>query len=214
MSAPATSRSAPAFAKTAEGKSRSAGAVPSSGGGEAGRVAPQNIDAEQGLLASCLLENGADVINECLVGKVRPEYFYRSAHQVIYEALVALNAVGVPPDEILVANKLKDMGQLDAIGGHAYLYELTNRIQTTVHAKHWLQIVKEKFFLRQLIRTSQWTVEQAHGAGQGSVPELLGAVESAFFQIQQDTISDSAEPIAKSMDVASKLVAKMLERRG
>ncbi len=178
------------------------------------RVAPHNIDAEQGLLASCLLENGADIVNDCLVAKVRPEYFYRPAHQIIYETLVALNQQGTPPDEILVANKLKDAGQLDAIGGHSYLYELTNRIQTTVHAKHWLQIVREKFFLRQLIRTSQWTVEQANGVGQGSVAELLNQVESAFFQIQQDTISDSAEPIAKSVDLATALVTKMLARRG
>ncbi|HTB64249.1 MAG TPA: replicative DNA helicase, partial [Opitutales bacterium] len=190
------------------------GATPGGSGPEAGRIAPHNIDAEQGLLASCLLENGGDVLNECLVVKLRPEYFYRSAHQIIFEALIALNLQGTPADEILVANKLKDMGQLDAIGGHAYLYELTNRIQTTVHAKHWLQIVRDKFFLRQLIRTSQWTVEQAHGAGQGSVPELLGAVESAFFKIQQDTISDSAEPIGKSVDVATALVNKMLQRRG
>jgi replicative DNA helicase len=219
MSVAATPRpsSAPSFAKTAEGKpggaASSAGAR-ASGGSEGGRVAPHNVDAEQGLLASCLLENGGDVINECLVAKVRPEYFYQAAHQVIYEALIALNSAGVPADEILLANKLKDAGQLDAIGGHAYIYELTNRIQTTVHAKHWLQIVKEKFFLRQLIRTSQWTVEQAHGAGQGSVQELLGNVEAEFFKIQQDTISESAEPLAKSVDIASQLVTKMLQRRG
>jgi replicative DNA helicase len=190
----------------------SSGARPPAPGGD--RVAPHNIDAEQGLLASCLLENGGDILNECLAMKLRAEYFYRPPHQIIFEALTALYNAGIPPDEILLANKLKDAGQLDAIGGHAYLYELTNRIQTTVHAKHWMQIVREKFFLRQLIRTSQWTVEQAHGAGSGSVPELLNAVESEFFKIQQDTISDSAEPIAKSVDVASALVTKMLARRG
>ena len=190
----------------------STGARPPAPAGD--RIAPHNIDAEQGLLASCLLENGGDILNECLAMKLRPEYFYRPQHQIIFEALVALYNTGIPPDEILLANKLKDAGQLDAIGGHAYLYELTNRIQTTVHAKHWMQIVREKFFLRQLIRTSQWTVEQAHGAGQGSVPELLNAVESEFFKIQQDTISDSAEPIAKSMDVATALVTRMLARRG
>ena len=184
------------------------------GGDSGGLVQPHNIDAEQGLLASCLLENGADIINECLACKMRPEYFYRTPHQIVFEALLALYAAGVPPDEILVANKLKDAGQLEAIGGHGFLYELTNRIQTTVHAKHWMQIVRDKYFLRQLIRTSQWTVEQAHGVGQGSVPELLNAVESKFFEIQQDTVSESAEPIAKSLDVATQLVNNMLNRKG
>ncbi len=105
-------------------------------------------------------------------------------------------------------------GFLIWLGGHGYIYELTSRIQTTVHAKHWMQIVREKFFLRQLIRTSQWTVEQAQGVGQGSVPELLNQVESAFFQIQQDTISESAEPVAKSIDAASAMINQMLNRRG
>jgi replicative DNA helicase len=207
-------------------RSDSTGAArPSDAGGAGGaarageRIAPHNIDAEQGLLASCLLENGQDVLNDCLASKLRPEYFYRSAHQIIFEALCDLNKAGIPPDEILLSSKLKDAGQLEAIGGHAYLYELTNRIQTTVHARHWLQIIRDKFFLRQLIRTSQWTVEQAHSAGgqqdgPGGVSELLNSVESAFFQIQQDTISDSAEPLSKSIDTATALVTRMLNREG
>ncbi len=194
---PAATPAAPSFAKAPEGVAQ-----------------PHNIDAEQGLLASCLLENGGDVLNDCLAAKMRPEYFYRPPHQIIFETLIALNQQGLPPDEIIIANKLKDAGQLDAIGGHAYLYELTNRIQTTVHAKHWMQIVREKFFLRQLVRTSQWTVEQVQGVGQSSVPELLNQVESAFFQIQQDTISESAEPVAKSIDAASAMINQMLNRRG
>jgi replicative DNA helicase len=190
------------------------GATSAETGADGDRVAPHNIDAEQGLLASCLLENGADVLNDCLAAKMRPEYFYRPAHQIVFEALCELSKNGTPPDEIILANKLKDTGRLESIGGHTYLFELTSRIQTTVHARHWMQIVRDKFFLRQLIRTSQWTVEQAHGAGQGGVSELLNNVESAFFQIQQDTISDSAEPISKTIDLASALVSKLLAQRG
>jgi replicative DNA helicase len=176
-------------------------------------VQPHNIDAEQGLLASCLLENGLDVINECLAAKMKAEYFYRPGHQIIFETLAQLHAAGVPPEEIVLANKLQEKGQLEAIGGHAYLYEITNRIQTTVHAKHWMQIVREKHFLRSLIRTAQWTVERAHEGG-SDVPELLNAVESEFFKIQQDTISESAESISKSVDTATGLINKMLSRRG
>ncbi len=177
------------------------------------RVNPHNLDAEQGLLASCLLENGMDILNECMVAKVRPEYFYRSSHQLIYEALLELNALGVPPEEIVLANRLQERGQLDAIGGHAYLLEITNRIQTTVHARHWLKIVRDKFFLRQLIRASQWTVEQAYAAT-GDLPELLNNVESEFFKIQQDTITDSAKPISESVDTASAMITKMLTQKG
>jgi replicative DNA helicase len=181
--------------------------------GPSDRVLPHNVDAEQGLLASCLLENGLDIINDCMMVKMKAEYFYRPAHQVIFETLIELFSAGVPPEEILLANKLQEKGQLEAVGGQAYLFEITNRIQTTVHAKHWREIVREKFFLRQLIRTAQWTAEQAHAAG-GDVAELLNTVESEFFKIQQDTISDSAEPISRSVDLASGLINQMLTKRG
>ena len=91
----------------------SSGSRPPAPGGD--RVAPHNIDAEQGLLASCLLENGGDILNDCLAMKLRAEYFYRPPHQIIFEALVALYNAGMPPDEILLANKLKDAGQLEAV---------------------------------------------------------------------------------------------------
>jgi replicative DNA helicase len=76
-----------------------------------------------------------------------------------------------------------------------------------------MQIVREKHFLRQLIRTAQWTAEQAHEPG-GDVPELLNKVESEFFKIQQDTITDSAEPVSKSVDKAAGMIAQMLSRKG
>lgn len=178
-----------------------------------GRISPHNIDAEQGLLASCLLDNGLDVLTECLAAGLVPRAFYRPAHQLIFEGLLALHATGVPPEEIVLANKLQEMGQLEAIGGHAYLYEITGRIQTTVHAKHWLKIVREKHLLREVIRTSQWAVEQAHGCEMGDVEELLGRVEASFMGIQQvqaDTLKSALHWKEQVMDN----VAKMLNRQG
>jgi replicative DNA helicase len=208
----ARSRSSPAAApRTAPGAPQVTAPRPAANAGD--RTLPHNVDAEQGLLASCLLDNGLDIINECLASKMKGEYFYRPAHQLIFETLTELHAAGTPPEEIVLANRLQERGQLETVGGHAYLYEITNRIQTTVHAKHWMQIVREKYFLRQLIRTAQWTAERAHEAG-GDVAELLNSVESEFFKIQQDTISDSAEPISKSVDTATVLINNMLARRG
>lgn len=157
---------------------------------------PHNMDAEQGLLASCLLEHGDKVLADCLKSGFKPPYFYRPAHQHIFAAMVALSQEGKPADEILLANKLKDMGQLDAAGGHAYLYELTERIQTTVHAKHWLGLVREKFLLRTLIRTNQWCIEQAQGANAvpGQVPELLEVVQKSVEALKRESVGDVTQP--------------------
>ena len=161
------------------------------------RVAPHNIDAEQGLLAACLLaDTGAGALNEILSYHVTPEYFYRPAHQLMFGALGRLAQRGAPPEEILLANELQDAGQLAAVGGHSYIYELTARIQTGVFAKHWMQIVREKYFLRTLIRTGQWVVEQGHNAADAPADGAKGvvaAVAGAVAVVQGLIIAQTGE---------------------
>ena len=181
-------------------------------------TAPHNIDCEQGLLASCLMDNGAEILDECLAAGFRPEYFYRPAHQTIFEGLCALQRAGRPPEEIVLANYLQDAGQIDAIGGHAYLFELTNRIQTTVHAKHWMGIVRDKFMCRQVIRTCQWGAEQAHNAGRQKgdsvIPQLMGEIEAAFMGIGGDAKETRAVKAADLMDAFNDRLAAQLSNKG
>ena len=148
------------------------------------RTAPHNIDAEQGLLAAILIDEGLDVIEGCIRAHVTPDYFYRGAHQVIFAAMLALHAKGTPVDELILSNELVARGELSAIGGLAFLYELTNRIETTVHAKEWRSIVMEQYFFRQVIRISQRAVEQAHNATHGDAAELLACVRQEFEQVR------------------------------
>jgi replicative DNA helicase len=157
------------------------------------KEAPHNLDAEQGLLASCLLEDGQNVLNETQAARMTPEYFYRHAHQRIYESMVELMQERKPVDEILLANKLEEAGDFEQLGGHAYLYSLTAKIQTTVHARHWMAIVREKYFLRELIRAGQWTVEQAAGAGSapGQSGAILNAVEGEFQKLRRETMKEA-----------------------
>ncbi len=158
-----------------------------------GRTEPHNIDAEQGLLGCLMLENGPEVLAECIKTGVTPSYFYQIEHQTIFGAMLALNLDGKgASDELQVANWLKDAGELDKIGGHGVLYELTKRVRTTIHAKEWLGIVRDKFIMRQLIRKGHWMVEQAMGAGAapGTVPELVASVQKAIDDIQNSILGN------------------------
>lgn len=176
------------------------------------RVPPHNIDAEQGLLASCII-GGNDVVSLALVTKLSPDYFYRQAHQEIFRAIIQLDEQQKPIDEILLAEQLQHNGQFDAVGGNAYLVELTNRIETSAHARHWMEIVREKYFLRKLIRTSVETIEKAFN-DQDDLDHFLNDVEEAFMEISQDRVSDTAQPVSKSMDDAVQLVNRMIQNRG
>ena len=153
--------------------------------GTAETVQPHNIDAEAGVLGCILLENGGEVLADCLKAGVSPSYFYQAPHHTVFAAMLAVHRDGKQIDEIVLAEKMKGQA-LDSIGGHGALYELSAKVQTTTRAKEWLRIVREKFFLRQLIRNGQWVVEQAMGAGAapGTVGELVSGVQRAIDDIQ------------------------------
>ncbi len=180
------------------------------------RIPPHNRDAEQGLLASCILEGGGRVLNDCLAAKVTPAYFFTAPHQLIFEAIVKLNFSGTGIDEITLCESLRSAGTLEAIGGPTYINELTNRIEVTTHAAHWLGIVREKYFLRQLISTATRTVEIAFNPT-GDLDHLLDSVEKSFFEISQDRITDSAQHVGAdggTVDQAMAMFNTMVNGKG
>jgi replicative DNA helicase len=71
------------------------------------RVPPHNLDAEQGLLASCILDGGGDILSECLAKKLQPDYFFSAAHQLIFRAIVDLSMLGTGVDEITICEALR-----------------------------------------------------------------------------------------------------------
>ena len=187
--------------------------APDAGSVLSDRVPPHNLDAEQGLLASIVLEGGGDILTTCLAAKIKPEYFYDAKHQLIYESAVKLNLAGKSVDEISLCNALHDGGDLAAAGGPSYVNELTRRIEVTAHAVHWMEIVREKFFRRKLITTAQSTVETAFKPGD-SIDQLLEGVERSFFEISQDRVTDSAKHVSGSLSEAIALMNQMMNSKG
>ena len=148
------------------------------------RGSPANLDAEEGLLACCILETGQDIITQCIEAKITPDYFFKPAHQLLFDAIRALYQSQSGIDEIILAEKLNTMGHLDAVGGHAEINRLTNRVETTAHARYWLEIVREKALQRRLISHATALVERAYSGenleallarGEASIAELITA---------------------------------------
>ncbi|HCR37482.1 MAG TPA: replicative DNA helicase [Opitutae bacterium] len=177
------------------------------------RVPPHSIDAEQALLACCVIDGGQESMTHCIEHKIRAESFFKPAHQLIFAALLDLYNEGTPVDEIILAEKLQMRGALDDVGGHAYLNEITDRIATTVHLPHYLERVRDTALLREVIRTATQAVEQAYSP-QEDIDQFLENVEQVFFAISENRTSDSAKSISQTMDVAANLVQRMLQRKG
>ena len=82
-----------------------------------GNPLPSSQDAEQGLLAACIMDASGEVIGRCIEQSFGPDHFYHFKHQLIFDALLDLHRENKEADEILLAEKLSGRGQLDQVGG-------------------------------------------------------------------------------------------------
>lgn len=178
-----------------------------------GKDLPHSKDAEEGLLASMMLDASTDVITTCITAKIREEYFYIAAHRKIFSTIIELFTAKIPIDEIVLLEKLKSKGQLEEIGGITELNRIAGRIETYAHYQHWLQIVKEKYFLRLLITTCHDTIDSV-GDNTDDLDEFLENVESKFMAISKDRVSDTARHAAGVVDEAVQDVQKLIQMKG
>ena len=141
------------------------------------RLPPQSIEAEQSVLGSILIDR--DAIIE-VADFLKPEDFYRQAHGRIYAVMIDLSERREPVDVVTVAEALERTGDLEAIGGRAYLGTLSNQTPTAVHAAQYARIVERKAVLRNLISAAgKIAGHRLRGPGRGPGghrPRRVGAV--------------------------------------
>jgi replicative DNA helicase len=155
------------------------------------RLPPQSIEAEQSVLGAVLIDRDAMIeIAEFL----KPEDFYRQAHGRIYAVMLDLSERREPIDIVTVSEALERSGDLEAIGGRAYLGTLTNQTPTAVHAAQYARIVERKSLLRNLIGAAG----KIAGIGYedpAEVQEAIDRAESELFAVSQRRIGASFSPL-------------------
>jgi replicative DNA helicase len=178
----------------------------------AGRTMPHSLEAEEHLLSCCLLD-GSDTIARCLEAKLSAVAFYSPANRLIYEKLCELYQNHPPVELAVLAEELKTAHQLEAVGGYAYLTQISDRIPTTAQAGYFLDKVRELHLLRELIKTATSTVEQAFNY-QGGLEEFVDRVEQDLFRVTQARISDAAKPMREPTREAVNVINKMMMKKG
>lgn len=143
------------------------------------RQLPQSQEAEQAVICSILLlPSVADEV--ALV--VKADDFSNDANRRIYTKLAEMHDEGIEADVTLLIQRLKDSGEYEAVGGHAYLAELSDAVATAAHAEYYGQIVREKATLRGLIEASTDILRDAYDPT--SEPrQLLSRAEERVFGI-------------------------------
>ncbi len=174
------------------------------------RVPPQSIEAEQGVLGSMLLER--DAIAR-VVEMLRGEDFYREAHRRIYDAMVDLFERGEPVDLITVTDRLKARGQLEDVGGAAYVTSLLDAVPTAANVEYYARLVLQKSLLRQLIAAGTEIVGMGFREEQ-EVEVLLDQAEKLVFGIASRRMAQDFLPIREVLQESFDRIDRRYQDKG
>ena len=181
----------------------------SSSGGPPGLTPPQALEAERSILAAMMLDQSA-------VGRavemMESSAFYRTAHAKLFEAIVALYTRGEAADLITVAEELKKRGDLEAVGGPAFLAQIMEYATTVANIEQHIKIVHSKGVLRQLIKASA-EIQQSAYAAQEETALILDQAEARIFAITDTRVRAGFTSIHELLKSTFDNIQKLFERK-
>jgi replicative DNA helicase len=149
------------------------------------RLPPQNIEAEQSVLGSLLIDRDAIIT---VAPFLKSEDFYREAHGQIYAAIFDLHERREPADAVTVGDEMERRGHLEAVGGPAYLTSLISSVPTAIHVEHYGHIVERTAVLRRLIDAAGKIAGLAYDEAE-DVEVVVDRAEQILFDVSQRRIS-------------------------
>ena len=156
------------------------------------RIPPQNIEAEKSVIGSMLVEKEAIGKGIEVLGNEEP--FYKEAHKKIYSAIVELFMKNEPVDLVTMTEDLRRKGNLEAIGGTAYLTEMINSVPTAANVEYYAKIVLEKATLRGLINACDEIKNLSYESTE-EVDRVVDSAEKIIFSVTQEKIKQDFVPI-------------------
>ncbi|RJX17491.1 MAG: replicative DNA helicase [Desulfobulbus sp.] len=172
-------------------------------------VPPQNLEAEQAVLGTILLQDNSLVK---IIELLEPEDFYREAHKTIFRAMLQLFENREPYDLISLTNLLRDQNKLDLVGGPAYLASLTDVIPFSGTLIHHANIIRQKSILRRLIQTSNDVATRCYQE-QDDIDRLVDEAEQTIFEIASTKKTQGFQPMSKIVPRAFARVELLFERK-
>lgn len=144
---------------------------------------PHSLEAEQAVLGGLMIDNERfDAVAEI----VSERDFFQQSHRGIYACMTRLAEQGQPLDIVTLSEKLQDLNELDAIGGHAYLADLADNTPSAANITAYAHIVRERSTLRQLISAAAEISRSSFNPAGLEAGELLQLAESKVARIAED----------------------------
>ncbi|MGK4017075.1 replicative DNA helicase [Weissella paramesenteroides] len=169
---------------------------------------PQDVEAEQAVLGSILLATDPQDLLADIMTILEPSDFYRTAHRLIYSAILALDETQRAIDILTITDELDKNNQVENVGGMAYLTELASSVPVAGNALYYARIVRERSVRRNMIDTLQDSLTQTY-EGSDSVDDAVadlstkldlinGGEKSADFKNIADVVNKSFEQIEQN----------------
>jgi replicative DNA helicase len=153
------------------------------GGGGFDRQPPQDLTAEQSVLGGMMLSK--DAIAD-VVEVLKPNDFYRPAHQLVYDCILDLYSRGEPADAVTVAAELERRGEIRRVGGAPYLHTLIATVPTAANASFYAEIVAEKATLRRLVEAGTRIVQLGYAGAEGAdLNEIVDRAQSSIYEVTE-----------------------------
>lgn len=177
---------------------------------EYGKLPPQAPELEEAVLGAIMLETDAySIVSDIL----KPECFYKIAHQKIYEAIQSLAIRQQPVDMHTVTEQLRKNGTIDEVGGPYYITLLTAKVNSAAHLEYHARIIVQKYLARELIRVSSDIQTKAFDE-KTDVDDLLQESEGMLFEISQRNLKKDVTQINTVIEEARNRMMMAASKQG
>ncbi|MCI4445023.1 MAG: replicative DNA helicase [Candidatus Aminicenantes bacterium] len=170
---------------------------------------PHSLEAEKTVLGGILVNNS--YLNVVLTS-LTPEDFYRDAHRLILEKMVVLMDRGQPIDLLTLSEEIQKSGNLEEIGGAAYLASLMDGVPRSLNIEYYVQIIKEKSLLRKLILSSAKIINSSYEQ-QADPDTLISEAQQAIVEIAEEKIKPGFIPLGLLTTSMLETINQLVERR-
>jgi replicative DNA helicase len=174
------------------------------------KLPPQNLEAEESLLGSLLIDKDAIIK---IADLLHEKDFYKDAHTKLFATIKDLYGRNEPIDILSLSNRLEEKNLLDKIGGRTYLAHLSNVTATSANVIHYANIIQRKATLRRLLATASEIAELGFKE-EDDVEKLLDEAEAKLFSVSQKFTKKSFMPVDELLSQAFERIDELHKQGG
>lgn len=173
-------------------------------------IPPQSLDAEKGVLGAILIHSSH---LDRVADLVKRNDFYRDAHQRIFQHMLSMYERAVEIDFLTLKEELSNSGELDRVGGPAYIASLADGIPKSINAEHYARIVREKSTLRELIHAANRISSSAYEQNK-PVDEVLDEAERLVLEVADKRIRSGFVSMEELVQQSFETIEKIQKHKG